>query len=153
MLSPVSVFPLQSPYPIFLPHSNSCYTILMFPYTGASNLHRTKGLPSHLWQRTQSSATYAAEARGVLFIWWFRPWELWGSLVGWHCCSSYGVSDPFNSSSLSPNSSVVIPMLSPMFGCEHPHLHLYWLGSGRASRGTAIPGSCQQALLGISCNV
>jgi hypothetical protein len=35
-----------------------------------------------------------------------------------------------------------------MVGCEH--LHLYWSGSGRASQWTAIPGSCQQALLGMS---
>jgi hypothetical protein len=42
-------------------------------------------------------------------------------------------------------------MLSPMVGYEH--LHLYWLGSGRASQGTPIPSSCQQALLGISNSV
>jgi hypothetical protein len=30
-------------------------------------------------------------------------------------------------------------------GFEYPHLYLS--GSGRASQGTAIPGSCQQALL------
>jgi hypothetical protein len=47
-----------------------------------------------------------------------------------------------------PNSSNRVPVLSPMSGCMH--LHLYWSGLGRASQGTAIPGSCQQALLGIS---
>jgi hypothetical protein len=35
-----------------------------------------------------------------------------------------------------------------MFGCIYPHL--YWWSSGRASKGTAIPGSFQQFLLGIS---
>jgi len=40
------------------------------------------------------------------------------------------------------------PMLSPMVGWEY--LHLYWSGSSKASQGTAIPGSCQHALLGIS---
>ena len=38
--------------------------------------------------------------------------------------------------------------LSSMVSCKY--LHLYWLGAGRASQGTAIPGSCHQALLGIS---
>jgi hypothetical protein len=38
-----------------------------------------------------------------------------------------------------------------MLGCEC--LHLYWSGAGRASQETAIPGSCQQALLGISNSV
>ncbi|EDL41692.1 mCG148474 [Mus musculus] len=40
---------------------------------------------------------------------------------------------------------------SLMVGCEHPHL--YWSGAGRTSQGTAITGSCQQALLGISNSV
>jgi hypothetical protein len=84
----------------------------------------------------------------VLFGWWFIPCELWRGLVGWHCCSSYGVANPFSSSSPSPNSSIGVPMLSPMVGCEHPHL--YWSDSGRASQKTAIAGSCQLALLGIS---
>jgi hypothetical protein len=39
-------------------------------------------------------------------------------------------------------------VLSPLFGCKHQHL--YWSWSGRASKGTTISGSCQQALLGIS---
>jgi hypothetical protein len=38
-----------------------------------------------------------------------------------------------------------------MVGCEY--LHLYWSGAGRTSQGTAIPGSCQQALLGNSNSV
>jgi hypothetical protein len=42
-------------------------------------------------------------------------------------------------------------MLSLMVGWEHPHL--YWLVSVRASQETAIPGSYQQALLGISSSV
>jgi hypothetical protein len=35
-----------------------------------------------------------------------------------------------------------------MVGCEY--LHLYYSGAGRASQRTAIPGSHQQAFLGIS---
>jgi hypothetical protein len=38
-----------------------------------------------------------------------------------------------------------------LVGCEY--LHLYWSGAGRASQARAIPGSCQQALLGISNSV
>jgi hypothetical protein len=38
-----------------------------------------------------------------------------------------------------------------MVGCEH--LHLYWLGSGRASQETAVSSSGQQALLGIHNSV
>jgi hypothetical protein len=40
---------------------------------------------------------------------------------------------------------------SPMVGCEHSHL--YCSGSDTNSQGTVIPGSCQQALLGISNSV
>jgi hypothetical protein len=42
-------------------------------------------------------------------------------------------------------------MLSAMIGSKH--LHLYWSGSGRAYRGTAITGSYQQVLLGMSYSV
>ena len=45
----------------------------------------------------------------------------------------------------------VLPLALPLESngcCEY--LHLYWSGDGRDSKGTAIPGSCQQALLGIS---
>ena len=48
----------------------------------------------------------------------------WGVLVGWYCCSSYGVA---NSSSFfipSPNSSIKAPVFSIMVGCKHPPL--YW---------------------------
>ena len=66
-------------------------------------------------------------------------------------CSSYEVANSFSSYSPCPNFSIGVPTLSPMF--ESVHLHLYWSGSGRASQGTTILGSCQQALLGISNNV
>jgi hypothetical protein len=69
-------------------------------------------------------------------------------LVGRNCCSSYGVADPFSSFSPSSNSSIGVPGLSLMVGFMHPNL--YWSGSGTVSHGTAILGSCQQALLGIS---
>ena len=42
-------------------------------------------------------------------------------------------------------------MLSSKVGCKH--LHLYLSASSRTSQGTAIPGSSQLALLGISNSV
>jgi hypothetical protein len=38
-----------------------------------------------------------------------------------------------------------------MVGYEY--LHLYWSGVWRSFQGTAIPSSCQQALLSISNSV
>ena len=54
---------------------------------------------------------------------------------------------------LSPshNSSIWVPVLSLMVGCEHPHL--YWSGSGKASQETPVSGSCQQELFGINNSV
>ena len=56
MLSPFVVSIPKTPYPI-LPYPCFCegvpppihshFPILAFPYTGASSLHRTKGLSSH----------------------------------------------------------------------------------------------------------
>ena len=57
MLYPFLVSPLHTPYHIppqpaamrVLPHipTHSYLIALVFPYTGASSLHRTNGLPSH----------------------------------------------------------------------------------------------------------
>jgi hypothetical protein len=60
----------------------------------------------------------------------------------------YGVATPFSSFSISPNSSIGVPGLSPVVGCKY--LHLCWSGACRISQGTSIPGSCQPALLSIS---
>jgi hypothetical protein len=38
-----------------------------------------------------------------------------------------------------------------MAGCEHPLM--YWPGSSRASQETAVSGTCQQTLFGISNSV
>ena len=71
--------------PITLPHwlyegaplpIHTCPPTLAFPYTGALNTLRPKGLSSHLCSTRPSSATYAASA--VFFGWWSSPWELWG---------------------------------------------------------------------------
>jgi hypothetical protein len=64
MLSPFSVscliisHPILSPLPprecSSTPPAHSCPTTLAFPYLGASNLHRTKGLPFLWWHPYQA---------------------------------------------------------------------------------------------------
>jgi hypothetical protein len=85
-----------------------------------------------------------------MYTLWLVFWSLgaMGLLVGSYCYSSYGAANPLSSFSPSPNSSIGIPLLNPMVDCEHPHL--FWSGTDRAFQGTSIPGSCQEALLGIS---
>ena len=67
---PLSWFPLRKPpYPIPPPSvhqpDHSRFPVLAFPYTGASSLHRNKGLSSHWWPWAKpSSATYKAGAMG-----------------------------------------------------------------------------------------
>ena len=51
MLSPFLVSPQKTPYPFPLPPAyqptHFCIPVLAFPYIGASNLLRIKGLSSH----------------------------------------------------------------------------------------------------------
>jgi hypothetical protein len=70
----------------------------------------------------------------VLFGWWFSPWELWGwgVLVGWYCCSSYGVAKPFISYSPCTNSTTGDVVNSSMVSWEHPPLYL--AGTDKASK-------------------
>jgi hypothetical protein len=126
-----------------------CPIVLAFPYTGTLSLQGTKGLQSHWCATRPPSATYVAGTLGPMCILWLVVESLGalGDLVGWCCCSSYVVAYPVSSLSPSPNSSIGVPLLSPMVGFEH--LPLYLSGSGRASHKTSISGSCQQALLGI----
>ena len=49
------------------------------------------------------------------------------------------------------NSFIGDRVLSPVDDCKHPLLYLS--GTGRASQGTAISGSCQQALIGLHNSV
>jgi hypothetical protein len=46
----------------------------------------------------------------VLFGCWFSLWELWGGLVGWYCCSSHGVANPFSSFGPFSNFSIGNPL-------------------------------------------
>ena len=64
MLSPFLVSSLKISYPLPTPpapqHAHSPFLSLVFPYTGAYDLPKTKGLSSHWWPTKPSSATYAA---------------------------------------------------------------------------------------------
>jgi hypothetical protein len=95
-VSNVIPFTLETPYLILPtlasmrmlpnPPTHSCLPALTFPYTGASSLHRTKGLSSHWCPKRPSLATYATKAMvpsmctlwfdWFLFIYFLSPWEL-----------------------------------------------------------------------------
>ena len=80
LLSPFPVSPPETSYPFPPPASmkacphpltHSCLPTLAFPYTGASSLHRTKGLFSHWFPTRPSSAPYTAGAMGPSMC---TPW-------------------------------------------------------------------------------
>jgi len=70
-----------------------------------------------------------------------------GTLVGWNCCS-FGIANASSYFNLFSISFNLHPIFSSMFACEH--LPLYFSCSGRVSQETAISGSCQNAILGVS---
>jgi hypothetical protein len=166
MLSLFLISHLQSPYTIFktsasmrvftYPPTHSWYSILAFPYTGTSSLHKIKDLSFHWCPTRSSSSVYIRHQQ------WVAPCVLW--LVVWSpgALGQGGVwlvdiglppirlQDPSALSVLSLTTPLR-PMLSSMAGCEHPHLYLS--GTGRASQETAISGFCQQAYLGIHNSV
>jgi hypothetical protein len=122
---PFPGFPSENPLSHLPPHiafmrvlrhppTHSHLTALKFPYTGTSNLHRTKCLSSHWCQISLSSVTYPAGAMGLsMCTFWFSPCEFARLilLLSLWCCSSF---------SSFYNSSIGNPMLSPMVGWEHP---------------------------------
>jgi hypothetical protein len=87
-----------------LPLTDSHFLALALPYTQISNSLRPKDCSYH-WCPTKPC---------VFFGWWFSSWELWGIVVGWYSCSSYGVANPFISFSPFYNSFNGDTMLSPM---------------------------------------
>jgi hypothetical protein len=118
------------PSPCPAPQFTHCHFLaLVFPCTGAYNLHKTKSLSSQWWPTRPSSATYAAR-------------DMSSGSTGYFILlfSSLGTFSSF---------SIGGPVFHPIDDCEH--LLLYLPGTGRALQETAIAGSCQQNLSGI-CN-
>jgi hypothetical protein len=60
---PYTLPPPPTPQP-----THSQFLALPFLYTGAYNLHKTKGLSSHWWPTRTSSATYAALGVGEYWL-------------------------------------------------------------------------------------
>jgi hypothetical protein len=115
----LSQFPSANPSSLLLPPASmkmlphppthSCLTTLASFYSGASSLDRVKGLPSHWCQIKESSATYTARAMGpsMCTLWLVvLSLEALGVLVGWWCCLSYGVTNPFSSFRTFSSSSI-----------------------------------------------
>ena len=84
----------------------------------------------------------------VLFGWWFSPRELWGVSLFDIVVLPMGLQTPSD-----PSFFPLTPLLR--YPCSVRWLaaciHIC-IGKALAFHGTAIPGSCQQALLGISNN-
>ena len=58
----------------------------------------------------------------MLFGWWLSPWELLGVWISWYCCLSMGFAIPISSFNPSRNSSMGVPIFSPIVVCEYLHL-------------------------------
>ena len=126
--------PIPSPCPATQP-THSCFLALEFLYTGAYDLHNTKGLSSHWGWLGHPLLHMQLET------------QFWGVLVTSYCWSSYRVSDPFNSLVTFSTSFIMGPVFHPMDDCEHPLLYLP--GTSIGSQEIAISGSCQLNLAGI----
>ena len=159
---------MLSPFPISLPENPYPTHLLLLLWECAPTHPSTLTSPTthsptlgH-WAFTGPRASFPTDAqqgRPLLYInqkhGSLHGYSLVGSLdpgsSGWLILFFLWVANPFSSFSSFPNSSIGDPMLSLMVCCEHPPLYLS--GSGRASQETAISGSCQQALIGISNTV
>jgi hypothetical protein len=165
MFSPSQVSPSEIPYPIspppasmrVLPHppTHSCLPTLAFPHTGSSTTLRPRAAPPTEFQQGHPLAHMRPApwvTPRVLFGWWLSIREhLGGGVDQLTVAPSTGLQTPSTPSVPFPTPPSETPALSPMVGCEHPPLYLS--GSGRASQETAVSGSCQQALLGISNSI
>ena len=148
---PFPDYPLKIPNPVPYPpahqSTNSCFTVLAFPYPGTLSLHWTKGLSPIDFQQGHLLLHMQLEP-------WVPPlYSLVGGLVpgsswniGWFILLSMQTF-----SSLGPShffrSSIWDPVLRPMVGWEHPPHVLfemcYLSGTGRASQEMAMSISCQ----------
>jgi hypothetical protein len=94
------------------PTTHSHPPVLEFPYTGASNTLRPKGLFFHWCPIRPSSAIYVASAMGYsMCTLWLVVQSLGapGDLAYWHSCSLHWAANPLSSFSLFSNSSVEDP--------------------------------------------
>ena len=133
------------------PHipTQSCVPALGFPYTRALSLHRIKNLFSHGCPKRLSATDTAHAMCHYLCNSWLLLSTL-GSLVGWYCCSSYGIANPF--SSFSPFSTSSIGTLCSVQWLV-VSICLSMSGSDLPFQEAAISGSFQHAFLGIQNNV
>jgi hypothetical protein len=84
------------------------------PVLGHMIFCKTKGLSSHWWLTSPSSATNATRNTALRG----------GLLVNSYCCSSYRVADPFSSLGTFSSSFIRGPVIHPIADCEHPLLYL-----------------------------
>ena len=93
---------LSSPASVrMLLHSSthSCFPALSFPYSGALNTLRAKGLSSHWWPTRPSSATYVSSAMGhsMCTVWLVVQFPgAPGGLAFWQYCSLHGSTNPLS---------------------------------------------------------
>ena len=130
MISPFPVTPPNNPIPSvhsLLPFASmrvllhSCPTAPASPYSGTSNLHKTRGLLPLMSDK--AILCHMCILSQGFHGWWSSPWEHW---VVWLAEIDFptGLQSPFVPPFLlrSPPNGVL--ELSMMVGCEHPHLHL-----------------------------
>ena len=114
----IYVFTCQMLYPTCPPDSQGSFSYSSSPsplsYTPTLVHQVSAGLG-------QSSLTEARPGSPLLvYALWLLThlWELIGVQVSWQCWPSCGVAIIFRAFSPSPDSSIGVPDLSPMFGCE-----------------------------------
>jgi hypothetical protein len=121
MLSPFSISPPQPPYPMPPPPAS----MRVFPHLPTHPLSSPHpGIPLHWGIKLSQDQgpllplmpdkaifCYICDFSYVLFGWWFSSWELWRVC---YCCSSYKASDLLSSFSPFSNSSIGVPVLSPV---------------------------------------
>jgi hypothetical protein len=137
MLSWKSTIPSHRPAP---QTTYSCFLALTFPYTGADNLQKTKGLYSHWCPTRKSSPTYVT-----------RDTNSGRVLVSSYYCSSYRVADTISSIATFSSYFIGGPVFHPIDDSEHPLLYLP--GTGIDSQEKAVSGTCQQNLAAICSSV
>jgi hypothetical protein len=159
MLSAFPVSPPQAPIlsslPLPLWECSPTHPLLpqqpSIPLSRVIKPPQDQGAPLSVMPDKYTSATYPAGAMGtlnVLFGWWFSPWEFWG----------FRLDDILilNMRLQPPSAPTVFVLTSSLGSCALFNVSLctsvfVWLW--QRSQETAVLGSCQQVLLGISNSV